>query len=164
MAKTAFLSVKILSDAKDAARGIDETESKLSKLQSRAEKAAAGMTVASGAVIALGKQAFDAASNLQQSIGATTSVYGDWAIDVEQKAEQAAEAVGLSQNQYLELASVMGAQLKSFGLSSGEAYDEMSNLVSIGADLAVTFGGTTSDAVESLGSLLRGESDPIEKY
>ena len=164
MAKSAIFSIRILADGKDARKDIDETGSRLDKISSHAEKASAAMAAASGAVVAFGVKSFEAASDLQQSIGAATSVFGDWAIDVEQKAEQAAEAVGLSQNQYLELASVLGAQLKSFGLSSSEAYDEMSNLVGIGADLAATFGGTTSEAVESLGSLLRGESDPIEKY
>ena len=114
MAKSAIFSIRILADGKDARKDIDETGSRLDKISSHAEKASAAMAAASGAVVAFGVKSFEAASDLQQSIGAATSVFGDWAIDVEQKAEQAAEAVGLSQNQYLELASVLGAQLKSF--------------------------------------------------
>jgi len=37
-------------------------------------------------------------------------------------------------------------------------------LVEMGSDLAATYGGTTKEAVEALGSALRGETDPIEKY
>jgi hypothetical protein len=37
-------------------------------------------------------------------------------------------------------------------------------LIRLGADLAATYGGTTQQAVEALGSAMRGETDPIEKY
>src|SRR5262245_13321923 len=38
------------------------------------------------------------------------------------------------------------------------------DLIKKGADLAAQFGGTTKEAVEALGSALRGETDPIERY
>jgi hypothetical protein len=60
--------------------------------------------------------------------------------------------------------AVLGAQLKGFGLSTGTAAVKTQELLVLAADLAATFGGTTSDAVSSLGSLFRGEFDPIEKY
>ena len=37
-------------------------------------------------------------------------------------------------------------------------------MISLGADLAATFGGTAADAVEALGATLRGEYDSSEKY
>lgn len=164
MAKTAFLSVKILADAKDATRGIDQTESKLGKLQGGAEKAAAGMSVASAAVVAMGKQAFDAASNLQQSTGAVESIFKAQANAITDLAKQADQAVGLSQNSYQELASILGAQLKNMGISEQELVGTTDDLIKKGADLAATFGGTTAEAVEALSSLMKGETDPIERY
>src|SRR5690606_19832279 len=41
---------------------------------------------------------------------------------------------------------------------------QTNDLVGLGADLAATFGGSTSDAVSALSSLLRGERNPIERY
>lgn len=164
MAKTAFLSVKILADAKDASRGIDETESKLGKLQGGAEKAAAGMSVASAAVVAMGKQAFDAASNLQQSTGAVESIFKAQADAITDLAQKADQAVGLSQNSYQELASVLGAQLKNMGIAEQELVGTTDDLITKGADLAATFGGTTAEAVQALSSLMKGEADPIERY
>src|SRR4029077_17622360 len=38
------------------------------------------------------------------------------------------------------------------------------DLINLGADLAATYGGTTSEAVSALSALLRGERDPIERY
>jgi hypothetical protein len=50
----------------------------------------------------------------------------------------------------------------------GTAQDKLGpktdKMIRLGADLAATYGGTTAEAVEALGSLLRGETDPIERY
>ena len=49
------------------------------------------------------------------------------------------------------------------GLSSKDLADKTNNLISLGADLAATFGGTTADAVAALTSGLRGEYDSLER-
>lgn len=164
MSKTALLSVKILADARDAAKGLTDTASKLDKLEGHANKAAQGMSVASAGVIAFGKQAFDSASSLQQSTGAVEAVFKEQAAQIESLASQASQAVGLSKNEYQEMATVMGAQLKNMGVSSDELVGQTQGLIDKGADLAATFGGTTSDAVSALSALMRGEADPIERY
>ncbi|WJZ03478.1 hypothetical protein [Corynebacterium freiburgense] len=164
MGKTALLSVKILADAKGANKGFDEAETRIDKLQSRATSAAQAMSVASGAVIAFGVQAFESASSLQQSTGAVESIYKHQAEAIKTLAAEASSAVGLSKNEYQELASVMGAQLKNMGVSQGELVGQTDELIQKGADLAATFGGTTADAVAALSSLMKGEADPIERY
>lgn len=164
MAKTALLSIKILADAQAAKQPLDETVSGLDKLESRATRAAATMSTVSAGVIALGTQAFEAASSLQQSTGAVESIYADTADQIMRLADTADQAVGLSKNQYNELASVMGAQLKNMGVSSEELVGQTDELIKKGADLAATFGGTTADAVGALSSLMKGETDPIERY
>jgi hypothetical protein len=62
--------------------------------------------------------AFNAASDLQQSTGAIDAVFGDWALDIEQAAQGAADAVGLSTSEYENLAAVIGSQLKGAGMPS----------------------------------------------
>src|SRR5690606_29087390 len=79
-------------------------------------------------------------------------------------AEEAADAVGLSQSKYNEFATVVGAQMKNLGLPIGDIASLTDGLIETGADLAAQYGGTTSDAVSALSSLLRGERDPIERY
>ena len=37
-------------------------------------------------------------------------------------------------------------------------------MITTASDLAATFGGTTKEAVEALGSAFKGEFDPLEKY
>lgn len=126
------------------------------------------LTVALGA-LGLGKLVADqlsgavtAGSDFQQALGGAEAVFKKQADSVAKDAKFAAIALGLSKNAYLELATVTGASLKNKGIK--DFAGETKNLIQVGADLAATFGGTTKDAVEALNSLLRGETDPIEKY
>jgi len=162
--KNPTLAIKIVSDASGAARGFQEAEKRTGGFQSALGKASAGMAVAGGLLIGLGKQAMDAASDLQQSSGAIESVFGASSKAIAAQADKAAQSVGLSKNSYQELATVMGSQLKNMGIASDQLVPKTTQLIGLGADLAATYGGTTADAVAALSSLLRGETDPIERY
>lgn len=175
MSKSAILSVKILADATKAKAGLDSAAGEVDKFEKSAgnslknweshlNKATAAMSAVSAGVIALGKQSFDAASSLQQSTGAVESVFKHQAEQVKAFSEAASQAVGLSKNQYNELASVLGAQLKNIGIEQEQVVGKTNDLIEKGADLAATFGGTTADAVSALSALMRGERDPIERY
>lgn len=162
--KTAILSVRIISDAKKAVAGFKEATGGLDKLESGLKKVQPAATVAAGAVIALGKQAVDSASALEQSTGAVESVFKAQATAIKELAADAAGAVGLSANQYQEFASVIGSQLKNLGTAQEDLVPTTDKLITMGADLASMFGGTTAEAVESLSAAFRGEYDPVEKY
>ena len=60
--------------------------------------------------------------------------------------------------------TVLAAQLKGVGFSTADAAGEVVKLQQRAADLASTFGGPTSQAVQAISALLRGERDTIEKY
>src|SRR5699024_7547715 len=162
--KTAILSIRILSDSRDAKKGMEQTATAAQRLESGLDRMTPAATGALLAVGALGKKAFDAASDLQQSTGAVTSVFGEQADAVRQYAAGAAESVGLAKSQYQDLAAVLGSQLKNLGLPMENVAGQTQDLIGLGSDLAATFGGSTSDAVAALSSLLRGERDPIEQY
>ena len=164
MSKTAILSVRIISDAKEAGKGFSQAAGGVDKLEGKVKGAASAMSVASAGVIAFGKQALDAASALQQSTGAVESVFKSQADAIKGLAADAAQSVGLSANQYQEFASVMGSQLKNLGVEQSNLVPTTDKLITMGADLASMYGGTTADAVEALSAVFRGETDPIEKY
>lgn len=164
MSKTAILSVRIISDSKEAAKGFSQAAGGVDKLEGKVKGAATAMSVASAGVIAFGKEALDAASALQQSTGAVESVFKSQADSIKSLAADAAQSVGLSANQYQEFASVMGSQLKNLGVEQSNLVPTTDKLITMGADLASMYGGTTADAVEALGAVFRGETDPIEKY
>ncbi|WP_051461410.1 hypothetical protein [Tomitella biformata] len=162
--KTAILAIKIIADAAGASRGLDETASKFDKFESMAGRAAIGVTAVVGALAAVGKAAFDEASALQQSAGAVESVFAAQAEAVDKLAAGAAQTVGLATSEYSQFAAVVGSQFKNLGVPMDEVVGTTDALIAKAADLSAMFGGTTSEAVEALSSLFRGETDPIERY
>jgi phage-related protein len=97
-------------------------------------------------------------------MGAVNAVFGDSAKQVEQWAADSAKAVGMSTAEYATMAAKVGASFKNMGLSQADSAESTQELIKLGADLAATFGGTTTDAVNALGAALRGEADPAERY
>lgn len=170
--KTAILSVRVLGDAKKAVAELGTLGDKTSKLGNLASKAgkiaAVGLAAAGAAITAVTVKGVKAAADLEQSSGALDSVFGKAAAAMHGHAKTAATALGLTENSYNELATLLGTQLKN---AMGGASADMaavgaktSELVGLGADLASMFGGTTADAVGALSSALKGERDPIERY
>lgn len=129
-----------------------------------AEKYKVHATAALGGIGLIAKESMAYAAEAEQSYGAVESIFADHAQGIIDKSKQAATEVGVSGREYRELSANMGAMLKNMGMPMDEVADKSQNLVGVAADLAATFGGTTKEAVESVTSLLRGETDPIEKY
>ena len=164
MAGSATLVLSIVADTRDAVRGLNDTENAAGKFKNTVGKLAVPAAAAVGGLLALGKAAADSASDQQQAFGALDSVYGPAAASVKAFANTAATAVGLSKTAYANASAAMGASLKSLGFDQGKAAEASSKMISLGADLAATFGGTAADAVDALGATLRGEYDSSEKY
>jgi hypothetical protein len=158
------LIVKIVTDASGANKDIDKAASGYEKFGAGVKKAAPAALATIGAITAIGIAAVNSASDTQQAMGALDSVFGKNADVVKGWADQAATSVGLSASKYGELASIIGAQLNNLGVDSKSALKGTKDLITIGADLAATYGGTTADAVGALSAALRGEADPAERY
>ena len=116
------------------------------------------------AAAAMGAAGVKAASDLEQSSGTVDDVFKQNAKSVHGYAASAAKDLGLSRNEYYELATVIGTQLKNGGTSFDELAGKSRDLISLGADLSAGFGGSTTEAVQAISSALKGERDPIERY
>jgi phage-related protein len=162
--RTATLTVKILGDAASAAAALKGTSSQVSGLQSTVQ----GLAVPAAAVVAgvgaIGVATAMTAAEAEQNFGALDSVFQDSADEARAFAAVSAEAAGLSASEYAQMASLIGAQLKRTGTDMDDLAPSTDSLIQLGADLAAQFGGPTSDAVAAIGSLMRGERDPIERY
>jgi len=157
--------ISVLAEANGVGKGTAQAEGYLTRLGNKAK--AVGKIVGVGVVaasVAIAGSSIRLASEAQQSIGATEQIYGKYADSVISKSDQAAQAVGLSANSYRELSNGLGAMLKNAGTPMDALAGKTDKLVSLGADMAATFGGTTADAVGAISSLMRGEADPIERY
>lgn len=120
---------------------------------------------AAGAGLAIGgalKDGIKGASDLEQSVGGVQAVFKNFAGQIDQASKTAATNLGLTRNSYNELATTLGAGLKNKGFQ--DYAGQTQKLIGLGADLAAQFGGSTQEAVEAISSLMRGETDPIEKY
>lgn len=172
MAATGQVIINIIGDATQLRKALSGSEQEMTafqkKMQSVGEsltKIGKNMTIGvTVPIVAAGVASVKAASDLEQSIGATESVFGDAIDTVNKYAKQSVNAVGLSERAYRELAAVAGAQLQNLGVSQEDSAKQANKLIKIGADLAATFGGTTKDAVDALGAAFRGEADPAERF
>jgi chromosome segregation ATPase len=129
-----------------------------------ADAAISGLSQVGRFALAQAQQAIGAASNLQQSQGAVKAIFRESSAEVEAFGRKAAETVGLSSAAFQQQAATLGALLQNLGQTREQSAQTSQQLIQTGADLAATFGGTTADAVAAIGSALRGERDPIERY
>lgn len=161
----ALLRIKVITDATQAAIGLDKVSDKASGFRSGLAKAALPAAAVAGAIGFIGKQAIDAASDLQQAQGAVESVFGKQAAAVEKFSQASAKNMGLAQSAYLQYAAQVGAALQNAGFSAEQSVGKTNDIMQRAADMAATFGGTTADAVEAINAAVsRGEFDPLEKY
>jgi hypothetical protein len=165
MADVASIVVRIVTEKKgDAGKELEGTAAKVDGVSKKFSKLALPAAAAAGAVIAFGKSAADAASKTEQAMGGLDAVFGKNSGKVKKWADGAATSVGLAKSEYAEFAALIGAQLKNAGIPMDQVTNKTKDLISLGADLAATYGGTTADAVGALTSALKGEFDPMDKY
>jgi hypothetical protein len=158
--------VAVVGDAAQLQRELQKAEGKLAGFGDNAKKSGDILRTAlfGGAVLYGAQKLVKAAGDLEQSIGGTAAVFEQAAGPINDFAKGAADLVGLSENAARVLTSRLGASLKGAGLSAEEAAKQSVFLTKTGADLAATLGGNTNDAVAALGSALRGEFDPLERF
>lgn len=126
-----------------------------------------GVLTAVGGAAAVGsffKSSITAAGDLEQSVGGVSAIFKEGAGQVLAWSEASAKAIGLTKNDYNQLATIIGSQLKNGGTSLDELGAKTNDLITLGGDFAARFGGSTQEAVQALSSALKGERDPIERY
>ena len=167
------LEVNILGEFRNLTKATKGATKQLQSFQKSANGISRGINAAFAAIgVGLSfnalknsiKSVVTQASSLEQSIGATEIIFGEFSDVIIQKSKEAAQAFGISANDYLTSANLINAQLKGYGLSAIEAAGQTQTLVERAADMAATFGGTTLDAVNALSAVFRGEFNQIEKY
>src|SRR5262245_22597945 len=114
--KSATLVIKILSDALGATKGLQQTETAVGRAQQKVEGLAVPAGIALGGILALGKGTADAASEVEQSMGALEAVFKDQSDAAKAFARDSARATGLATSDYAQMAATLGAQLKNLGV------------------------------------------------
>jgi hypothetical protein len=158
--------IAIVGDSSQLARELQKAEGKIAGFGDNARKSGDILRSAlfGGAALYGAQKLVQAAGDLEQSIGGTAAVFEEAAVPINEFTKGAADLVGMSENAARVITSKLGASLKGFGMSTDEAATQAINLTKTGADLAATLGGKTDDAVGALGSALRDEYDPLERF
>lgn len=174
MTSSASLNFDILARDRASAtfdkfgKSAEKAGGRLSKFGSTTKKGlavlAGGAAIAGAGIALFAKSTIQSASDSQQSFGATQAVFGKYAKSVIKDSRKAADAYGLSANDFRESSNLIGSLLKNQGVAQDQLGDKTKSLVALGADLSATYGGKAKDAVEALGAAFKGEFDPLERY
>lgn len=172
MAGNRTLKLSILADVdklnKSLKTGEQDVSSFTGKLQGFSDKITTAFKVATAAaVVFAGKLAIDsikAASDLGETISKVGVLFGDSAKEIEKFADGAAQSLGQTKQQALDAAANFAIFGKSAGLSGKSLTEFSTGFVSLAADLASFNNVPQDEAINAIGSALRGEAEPLRKF
>lgn len=148
--------------------GIKEAQSVFESFQSKSnqtfEKVAngfhtAGLALSAGltapALAGIGAVVKGYAS-LEQNLGGTEAVFGQFAKSVQNDAKSAYQVMGLSASDYMATANKMGSLFQGSGVDQQKSLDMTSKAMKRAADVASVMGVDTSMAMESIAGAAKG--------
>ena len=160
------IKIPIFADYND--RGVKNAEKSFSKFGQNVgnitKKAAAAFATIGVAAAAGAVKAIDMASDLAESQSKIAAIFGESAAGIEAFSKTAATSLGLSQQNVLDAAGTFGIFGKAAGLGGKDLSDFSNNFTTLSSDLASFNNTSPEDAINAIGSALRGEMEPIRRY
>lgn len=157
------LNIQLFADGKVVIEtDLDEKgfESGLDKMQSIAKTGfnaiATSVGIASTAIAGLIGKSVTMAGDLEQQMGGTEAVFGEFADTVQNKAAKAFDQMGLSANDFMATANKMGALMQGSGLSIEESMELSTQAMQRAADVASIMGIDVGFAMESIAGAAKG--------
>jgi competence ComEA-like helix-hairpin-helix protein len=135
-------------------------EGGLNKMQSIAKTGfkaiATSVGVASTAIAGLIGKAVTMAGDLEQQMGGTEAVFGEFASTVQDKAVKAFDQMGISANDFMATANKMGALMQGSGLDIETSMELSTQAMQRAADVASIMGIDVNSAMESVAGAAKG--------
>ena len=156
------INVPIITTFAD--KGINAAQKAFGGLSKSTLIAGTAIAGATAAVAAFGYQSIQKASDFNEAISKNAVVFGAISKEVENFAQTANRALGISETAALSAAGTFAIFGKSAGLAGKDLSDFSTDLVTLAADLASFSNTKVDDAINALGSALRGEAEPLRKY
>ena len=144
--------------------GLDAVQRKLKGVASTASAVGGAVAAAVGTIG--GKfvvNAIEGSRDLERNLEGLQTVFKG-STDQMVEFSKSAYDMGLSLSEAAKASTFIGSVLKQSGFSIQETADLTEDLVSLGADLALTYGYDVQEALLGMTALFRGEYDPIEKF
>ena len=166
------LKLSILADVDNlkkslniGSKDVDGFAGKIGDFSKKAGIAFAAAAAAAGAMaIKIGVDAVKSASDLAETISKVNVLFGETAKDIEKFADGAASSLGQTKQQALDAAATFATFGKSAGLSGKDLSKFSTDFVKLSSDLASFNNTSPEQAINAIGSALRGEAEPLRQY
>ena len=146
-------------------KDVDGFAGKIGDFSKKAALAFAAAAAAAGAMaIKIGVDAVKAASDLGETISKVNVLFGDTAKDIEKFADGAASSLGQTKQQALDAAATFATFGRAAGLSGKDLSGFSTGFVALASDLASFNNTSPEQAINAIGSALRGEAEPLRAY
>ena len=106
-----------------------------------------------GSLVVEGVKSF---AELEQNIGGSEAVFGEFATSIQKTAEQAYRTMGTTQSEYLATANKMGALFQGSGLDAQRSMDLTTQAMQRAADMASVMGIDTQSALDAVTAAAKG--------
>ena len=156
------INVPIITTFAD--KGVNAAQKAFGDLKTSTLIAGTAIAGATAAVAAFAYKSIQKASDFNEAISKNTVVFGAISKEIENFADTANRALGLSEIAALKAAGTFATFGKSAGLAGKDLSDFSTSLVTMAADLASFNNTSVDEAINALGSALRGEAEPLRKY
>ena len=114
-------------------------------------------------LLQIGKDAIQAASDLQEVQNVVDVTFGESASTIDKWAKNAITQFGLTETQAKRFASTMGAMMKSSGLAGEEIVNMSTDLAGLAADMASFYNLDFDTAFQKIRSGISGETEPLKQ-
>lgn len=116
----------------------------------------AGMLAGAAGLAALTGKAVMAGAELEQQLGGSEAVFGEYAKGIQEKATQAYYMAGLSQTEFLQGANKMGSLFQGAGFTVQQSMQMSADSMQRASDIASIMGISTTDALEAVAGMAKG--------
>jgi hypothetical protein len=172
MAGDRTLKLSLLADTKNLVDGLNKGQKesqtfgdKIDNINRKVGLAFAAMGAAATAMaLKFTKDAIGAASDMEETVAKIGVIFGESAKEIDKFAATAATNLGQSKQQALDAAANFAIFGKAAGLSGEALVDFSVDFVALASDLASFNNTTPEDAINAIGSALRGEAEPLRRY
>ena len=166
------LKLSILADVDElkkslnvGSKDVDGFAGKIGDFSKKAALAFAAVAAAAGAMaLKIGIDAVKAASDLGETISKVNVLFGDTSKEIQDFAETAAKSLGQTKQQALDAAATFATFGRSAGLTGKDLSKFSIDFVKLASDLASFNNTSPEQAINAIGSALRGEAEPLRAY
>lgn len=117
---------------------------------------AGGMLAGAAGLAALTTKAVMSAAELEQQLGGSEAVFGEFAATIQETAKSAYKNAGLSQQEFLQGANKMGSLFQGAGFDVKRSMEMSSESMQRASDIASIMGISTTDALEAVTGMAKG--------